>query len=101
MTAKEFIIEKYPATARDYENKQCFGLNHIAYICEKYHKSEIKHMDFNASEILSLLKKYMKHLVLVEGSTFTICINDYSHDVKFSDKEVRLLKELDSDLRKL
>jgi hypothetical protein len=40
MTAKDFIVEKYPVTAKDLENKKCVGLHDIAYICEKYHESK-------------------------------------------------------------
>lgn len=44
MTAKEFILETYPLTAKRFENKTCNGLNDIAYICEQYHKMKVQEM---------------------------------------------------------
>ena len=44
MTAKDFILENYPVTAKDFENKECAGLYDIVYICEKYHESKVKNL---------------------------------------------------------
>ena len=64
MTAKEFIVETYPVTAKDFENKECAGLHDIAYICEKYHESKVKNLGLfsvsKRSELLKFLNWYVK-----------------------------------------
>ena len=46
----------------------------------------------NVSE--SLLSKYMKHVILCEGSDFTRYLNQFEDDVRFSKAEISMLKHL-------
>ena len=46
MTAKEFIQNNYPITAKELEEGRCVGLNDIAYLFEEYHKYKINKFKF-------------------------------------------------------
>lgn len=83
MKAKDFIVENYPATAKDFENKECAGLHDIAYICEEYHKSEVKNLGlFSVSQRSELLSNFASYL----NETYNLNIEIDDQDVETFNK---------------
>lgn len=98
--AQKFLInsgKSHLAKILFYDTETRTSTELMATLLEGYHQSEVLKLNINSVSI-SLLKKYMAHVMDNESVSFVENANDSLSKVKFTDNELETLKSINKEI---